>query len=631
MAAHQHDNIADIPEPEPEPLKLLTLNVANVLGVELAEVEFDPDGGLVTIAGNNGAGKAQPLSEPVLTPTGWRTMGDIQPGDQVVGGDGKPVTVLSVHPQTEREVWKVTFSDGSWTRCSPDHLWTVSEWQLGTGPQHPARSVKGTSTRTLAEIAAAGLSLGDGSPDRWEIPLVTGPVWFDGEDTLPIDPWELAHSGEGRWIAAIERVEDEDCQCITVDASDGLYLTRDCIVTHNSSLLNAVWLALAGGAASRGISAPVKRGENFAYVRLELGDGDIALRVTREWDLAKRNPTKLVVSRADGIPISRPQDLLDSLIGAYSFDPFAFAEANDSDRAAMYLEALGVDVSELEAELDARVEQRRVAKISRDDLEARVRALPSPDPALPDSEVSNAVLLAEFQAATGRQSAAHAAAVAVTAAEDRLAAANKRASDIEEEIRRLQEALTVQRGEVAAAITAHIEALDAQTTAAAATVDDNLADLETRIADNESVNQRIRDAAAYRELDAEYQTAVGDAADLEFLVAETRAKIRKVIASAEAPIEGLSYHDRVVYFGADNLPFSQACESDKLRVSLAFAMALNPTIRIIRCEGSRIDENGLRIIDEMTRERGFQVLMERVGVQADASVVIEAGRVVPSS
>jgi hypothetical protein len=38
-----------------------------------------------------------------------------------------------------------------------------------------------------------------------------------------------------RWIEAIKPVETTECQCITVARPDGLYLTNDCIVTHNSS------------------------------------------------------------------------------------------------------------------------------------------------------------------------------------------------------------------------------------------------------------------------------------------------------------------------------------------------------------------------------------------------------------
>lgn len=39
-----------------------------------------------------------------------------------------------------------------------------------------------------------------------------------------------------RFIDKIEYVRDEECQCITMDYDEGLYLTDNCIVTHNSSI-----------------------------------------------------------------------------------------------------------------------------------------------------------------------------------------------------------------------------------------------------------------------------------------------------------------------------------------------------------------------------------------------------------
>ena len=34
------------------------------------------------------------LDTPLLTPTGWTTMGEVQPGDYVYGADGKPTHVV---------------------------------------------------------------------------------------------------------------------------------------------------------------------------------------------------------------------------------------------------------------------------------------------------------------------------------------------------------------------------------------------------------------------------------------------------------------------------------------------------------------------------------------------------------
>ena len=72
-----------------------------------------------------GLGKEQPYSEPVLTPNGYVNMGDLNVGDFVVARNGKKTKVLNIYEQGEKDVYKVTFSDGTYTRCGLEHLWTV--------------------------------------------------------------------------------------------------------------------------------------------------------------------------------------------------------------------------------------------------------------------------------------------------------------------------------------------------------------------------------------------------------------------------------------------------------------------------------------------------------------------------
>lgn len=82
-------------------------------------------GELGVIIAPSGVGKAQPLDSKVLTPTGFKTMGEMKVGDRVIGGDGKPHQVIGVYPQGKRPVYKVNFSNGASCECDIDHLWNV--------------------------------------------------------------------------------------------------------------------------------------------------------------------------------------------------------------------------------------------------------------------------------------------------------------------------------------------------------------------------------------------------------------------------------------------------------------------------------------------------------------------------
>lgn len=79
----------------------------------------------VAILGESKIGKEQPLSEPILSSNGWVTMGDIKVGSKVYGEDGELHNVIAIVPRGIQDVYKVTFTDGTWTRCGKEHLWTV--------------------------------------------------------------------------------------------------------------------------------------------------------------------------------------------------------------------------------------------------------------------------------------------------------------------------------------------------------------------------------------------------------------------------------------------------------------------------------------------------------------------------
>ena len=70
-------------------------------------------------------GKALRNSELVLTPSGWVEMGNIEVGSTVYNKHGKETKVIGVFPQGERDVYRVTFDDGTTVDCDLEHLWTV--------------------------------------------------------------------------------------------------------------------------------------------------------------------------------------------------------------------------------------------------------------------------------------------------------------------------------------------------------------------------------------------------------------------------------------------------------------------------------------------------------------------------
>jgi hypothetical protein len=73
-----------------------------------------------------GLGKALDVDTPIPTPDGVTRMGDLRPGDYVIGGDGRPTPVIAVSGvMTDRECWELEFSTGERIVADADHLWVT--------------------------------------------------------------------------------------------------------------------------------------------------------------------------------------------------------------------------------------------------------------------------------------------------------------------------------------------------------------------------------------------------------------------------------------------------------------------------------------------------------------------------
>jgi phosphate starvation-inducible protein PhoH len=111
----------------------LTRNELETMRIELTPKQTELYKGirhntLTVCQGPAGTSKAQPIDSPILTPDGWSTMGDIEVGDRVISIDGNPTIVTGTYPQGLKDIWELTFSDGSKVECCSDHLWlTKSE------------------------------------------------------------------------------------------------------------------------------------------------------------------------------------------------------------------------------------------------------------------------------------------------------------------------------------------------------------------------------------------------------------------------------------------------------------------------------------------------------------------------
>lgn len=136
---------------------------------------------LITLMAKTGVGKANPLSTPVLTPTGFVRMRDIKVDSTVIGEDGKPYKVSAIHPQGVIDVYELTFHDGTKSRCSKEHLWKFKT-------EDDRRRGRDWRVETLEELMKRPLKRGRSY--NLAIP-VNKPVEFTSDEVLLIPPYVL--------------------------------------------------------------------------------------------------------------------------------------------------------------------------------------------------------------------------------------------------------------------------------------------------------------------------------------------------------------------------------------------------------------------------------------------------------
>ena len=137
-----------------------------------------PEGSFVVLTGQPKCGKFLKLSSLIYTPDGPSTMGKMKVDTVVCTPDGGTARVIGVYPQGKKDIYTVTFNDGSSADCGLEHNWTVSKNNRKTD----------YVTLTLEEIMSEGLRYNDRW--KWKIPL-TKPVYFKQKKKLIIDPYIL--------------------------------------------------------------------------------------------------------------------------------------------------------------------------------------------------------------------------------------------------------------------------------------------------------------------------------------------------------------------------------------------------------------------------------------------------------
>lgn len=372
-----------------------------------------------------------------------------------------------------------------------------------------------------------------------------------------------------------------------------------------TSVLDAIWWALDGTTHVQ--SKPIRQGEEQAVIKLDLGE----LKVTRKFRAKEDGTytTSIIVENGEGARFPSPQKMLDELLGELTFDPLAFTRMKDQDQVhALRSLVPDFDFAKAEQEIKEAFDERaicnRTARDSKTVAEEISRDLPEEIPEFIEDSTALHDAYAKAVEESAECEARH-------AKKDRI---SNRIIQIEEERRKLMDEWTN--------LTAELEAVGDIPDLEA--IQDKIAKARASVQSVE-VNNRIAEKAKTRDFKFdESKKAEAKSIELTRKIDSIKAQAKEAIASADMPIKGLSISNGAVHL--DNVPFEQASDAQQLQASIGIAMALNPTLKVIRVrDGSLLDQDAMQILAKMADDKDYQIWIERVDGSGKVGFVLEDG------
>ncbi len=373
-----------------------------------------------------------------------------------------------------------------------------------------------------------------------------------------------------------------------------------------TSVMNALFAALGGKSASP--DEPIKNGKEKAEVFVDLDH----IRVNKTW---MDGSEKLVITTKDGAVVKKPQSLLDEFVGKYTIDVGGFLALAEKDQVEILKNIVdlgGLDLEKHEEKRQEIYDDR--TDVNRDEKRAR-STFESLDGNIkgPQQETSATKLMEEFEEAQGTIRLNN-------LKRNDLTMLKEKGENIKKTITELKARLSLEERDLEKMREAYRKDLKVVD----ALVDPDTAELQEKMATVEKENKKI---VANRDK----KKALKKADELKIEADELTAKIDKMdkkkvdaLANAKFPVKNLSWTEEGITL--NDLPFSQASQSERLKTAVAIACQSNPHLKVVTIkDASLFDKNSIEDLRKFSEKKGITAWLEIVSNAGNGKLVIEEG------
>jgi len=377
-----------------------------------------------------------------------------------------------------------------------------------------------------------------------------------------------------------------------------------------SSVLDSFEYALSG---KKSIPLePIRRGEKKARVVVETDEYIITRSFTE-------SGSTLTVTSNKGAKFPSPQALLDKVFCDLSFDPLAFSRKSSKEQAEIIKQLVGLDFSDMDKAKQAAYDERTIIHREAKTLESQIAGLSSEKV----EPVSVSELLKERERRQSENKANDVKRNSVKSAESQLKMTSDRIVALREELENIQDQIDKEKDLYAA----QTELVTQARENASCLVDLNVDEITEQIEQAESINAKAAECKRRNELHSQLTAKMEIAGQLTEKIDSIDREKADSLADAKLPVAGLAFDDNGIT--VNGIPFAQCSSAEKLRVSVAMGLALNPELKLILIrDGSLLDEDSLRMIREMAVKADAQIMIEKVTSTGEGcQVVIEDGAI----
>lgn len=385
-----------------------------------------------------------------------------------------------------------------------------------------------------------------------------------------------------------------------------------------TSLCEAIWMALGGKPWQ---SMTIRAGAPESLIELVLADKSTGLPVLKVKVKTRRKEDgsevrDLVVTNAEGLKYSSPQNVLDALISKFTFDPMAFVELDKKGQAKVLKEKIGF----IEKEKDWKTKHDAIlASLNNKKTEISIltsrNAGKKIDPELSETPVSVESIQAKLNEASAANKEHIEAKGIVEAKTAELATVRAEIALLEASLatKREVESKTLEEGKVANAKMKASPFVD-------------VTPLQNELASVAETNEAIRannqvkiDLAAYDK--AEDERVALEHSRLASL--ELKEKLfNDCLKEANLP-EGITVGEDELFY--KDVPLAQVNTAELIKIGARIALMDNPDLKLLNIKnGDGLRPKAMEAMFEIAEELGAQMLIQQGCVPLEIEVGLKS-------